>query len=77
MYELTGAGSISSKTFSKIAETKYLIYNNPMTSEIYVQSTASLIQQVLASPTHWMPSNYDPFEHYKISIARKANFWNN
>lgn len=77
MYELTGAGSVSTKNFQSLSETKYLIYNNPITSEIYVQSTAALIRQVLESPEHWMPSGYDPFEHYKISVARKANFWNN
>lgn len=76
MYELTGAGTVNAKSMQSLSETKYLIYNNPMTQEIYVQSTAALIQQVLDAPQHWMPPGYDPFEHQKISVARKASFWN-
>ena len=43
VYELTGAGLL------KGGNVKYLIYNNPQTNEIYVQSTAKIIKDHLTS----------------------------
>lgn len=48
VYELIGAGLSYDNNLLK-GRVKYLVYNNPDTDEIYVRSTAKIIQQILQS----------------------------
>lgn len=65
LYELTGAGT---KILNgQYKESRFLIYNDPATDDIFVKSTAEILNEVFETPPDW---NGDPFGGIYISKSK-------
>lgn len=65
IYELTGAGTIVlGSTYNNV---RFLVYNDPATDNIYVESAASILSDVFDENLNWTG---DPLGAITISASR-------